>query len=280
MSRFLLFFMVFFIVHCNANALDLGTALRQTYMSCVGIDDMLGDMKTMAGINTAVTGVGTVAGAGAVIAGIKKQNALFENLREIETSSENNFSGGDGFSVKRQVSFKPELKPQKRKILGNWRTGLLAVNTVTNVAGAIISTKNVNNVDLYDKIKDCINSVDVLQDAMMQARAENIDIAEANDIYDACSEYKYVDLSVVKKRAKGAQIFSIVGGGVGAAGVVTSQIANSSGGDKEKNLDTVSNVLAGGATVASGLATVFNAMQISAIKRIADVAQKCEVVLK
>ena len=280
MRRFLLFFMIFSAANLDAIASDLEVVLRQTYVSCVGIDDMLGDMKKIAGINTAVTGVGTVAGAGSVIAGIKKQNALFETLREIETNAENNFSGDDEFYVEHQVSFKPELKSQKRKKLGNWRTGLLAVNTATNVVGAVISTKSINNVDLYDRIKDCTNSVDVLQGALIQARYENIDVVEANDIYNACSGYKYVDLSVVQKRAKGAQISSIVGGGVGAVGVVTSQIANSSGGDKEKELDTVSNVLAGGATVASGAATVFNAMQISAIKRIADVAQKCEVALK
>ena len=280
MARFLLFFVIFSVAHLDAIASDLEAVLRQTYVSCVGIGDMLGDMKKMAGVNTVVTGVGTAAGVGAVVVGIKKQNLLFETLREIETNAENNFSGDDEFYVEPQVGFKPELKSQKRKKLGNWRTGLLAVNTATNVAGAVISTKNVNNDDLYDAVQKCVNSVDVLHNALIQARYENIDVAEANDIYNACSGYKYVDLSVIQKRAKGAQISSIVGGGVSAVGVVTSQIANSSGGDKEKKLDTVSNVLAGGATVASGAATVFNAMQISAIKRIVDVAQKCEVALK
>ena len=49
---------------------------------------------------------------------------------------------------------------------------------------------------------------------------------------------------------------------------------------KEKNLNTASNVLAGGTTVASGVAVVFNATQIGAIKRAANVADECEEALR
>ena len=46
----------------NADILPLNDALRATYTACVGIDDNLADLKKMAGINTAVTGVGTAVG--------------------------------------------------------------------------------------------------------------------------------------------------------------------------------------------------------------------------
>ena len=49
---------------------------------------------------------------------------------------------------------------------------------------------------------------------------------------------------------------------------------------KEKNLNTTANILAGASTVASATATVFNATQISAIKKVAEVAQQCTEVLK
>ena len=49
---------------------------------------------------------------------------------------------------------------------------------------------------------------------------------------------------------------------------------------REKNLNTAANVLAGGTTVASGVATVFNATQINAIKRATTVAEACERALK
>ena len=49
---------------------------------------------------------------------------------------------------------------------------------------------------------------------------------------------------------------------------------------KEKDLNTASNVLAGATAVASATSTVFSGTQIAAIKRVANVASKCEGVLK
>ena len=72
----------------------------------------------------------------------------------------------------------------------------------------------------------------------------------------------------------------------GLAGTITSASANSDGvrnGDdtqREKKLNTAANVLAGGTTAASLSATIFNATQISAIKRAATVADECEGALK
>ena len=73
------------------------------------------------------------------------------------------------------------------------------------------------------------------------------------------------------------------------AGTVTSAIANTdcvrsdssvAGIEKEKKLNTVANVLAGGTTIASVTATVFNATQISAIKRAVVIADECEEALQ
>ena len=124
---------------------------------------------------------------------------------------------------------------------------------------------------------------------MMQARFDGEDISEAQGIVNACKEYNYVDISPINKRGKGAMISSIVGATTGVAGTVTSSMANTdatrndntdAGKQKEKNLNTASNVLAGASTVASATATVFNATQISAIKKVATVAEKCTGVLK
>ena len=284
MRKKLLFFIAVCMVSLNARASDLDVALQNTYRSCVGVDEMLGDMKKLAGINTAVTGVGTVAGGGALVAGIKKNNALLGKLRRMENDSESErVVSGTSLNITIQNDFKPNLKSSnssKAKTAGNWRTGLLAVNNATNIAGTVLATKYANSELLDEKIDQCISAVDELQSTIGQARMDDIDVTEAQAIYDACSEYKYLDLSVIQKRAKGAQISSAIGAGAGVAGVVTSSMANASDGDKEKALDTTSNVLAGGATALSGAATVFNAMQISAIKRVADVAQNCENLLK
>lgn len=277
MKRILIIFIATFFTSFNAIASDLDIALQQTYMSCMGIDDMLSDMKKIAGINTVVTGVGTVAGGGALVAGIKKHN-LLEKLRELEESEDFNPEDTE-IHITYNPNFKPTTQSQVKK-LGNWRTGLLAVNTATNVAGAIMASKNEHDGILQEKIQSCINTVDKLHPILMQAKMNQEDVTEAESIYTTCSGYKYIDLSVLSKRAKGAKIASVVGGGTGAVGVIVSQVANKSSGDKEKKLDTASNVLAGGATALSGTATVFNALQISAIKKISDVAQQCENLLK
>ncbi len=279
--RFLIFVALFLPVAAHADGVAmLNSGLQKTYMACVGIDDLLGDMKKIAGINTGVTGVGTVAGAGAVVVGIKNHNELFGDLRKIE-DDENFSASGASLEITQQSNFKPNLKSKKSKNLGNWRTGLLAANTAANVAGAILATKNTSSDDeLNTRIGNCISAVNDLQGIIIQVRANGVDVTEANEIYNACSGYKYVDLSKIKKRARGAQVSSIAGGVVGGAGIVSSQIANNSVSNNAEKIDTAANVLAGGATALSGAATVFNATQISAIKKVADVAQNCEKVLK
>ena len=294
----------------NADILPLNDALRATYTACVGIDDNLADLKKMAGINTAVTGVGTAVGAGATVVGLvkaskdKEVEVKLEKLREIEQRNpdvEASDDEWDTFSASMQTQLsaaKQEIEKYQAEIekltkqsksLGNWRTGLLAGNTATNVAGAIIAGNNKVDDDLQTQIDNCKKAVDELQRSMMQARFDGEDVSEAQQIVTACKEYNYVDISPINKRAKGAMISSVVGATTGLAGTVTSAMANTdktrndntdAGKQKEKNLNTASNVLAGASTVASATATVFNATQISAIKKVATVASKCTEVLK
>ena len=314
--RKLLIFLVLFPVMASADVLSLEDALRATYTACVGIDDELADMKKMAGINTAVTAVGTAAGAGATVVGIVKANKdsqakttidnMNKNLKYTEESvkkmqwesEEDEKKWLDDFKAKMQDEvWKNDVKKlrDQSKNLGNWRTGLMAGNTATNIAGAIIAGNNKVDEDLQTQIDNCKASVKNLRDAMMQARMDGEDISEANEIVSACGEYEYVDVSSINKRGKGAMISSIVGATTGVAGTVTSSVANSEnvrGKDEEqmtrsneewqneKNWNTAANVLAGTSTVASGVATVFNATQISAIKKVANVASKCTGVLK
>ena len=301
------------ILNCNyaiADILPLDDALRATYVACVGIDDELSDLKKMAGINTAVTGVGTGLGAGATVVGIIKANKdkqianLEEKLARLKQITENKsitapnraelLSETDRYFQDNKDETKTieddiTVLTKQSKKLGNWRTGLMAGNTATNVAGAIIAGNNKVDDALQTQIDNCKAAVKDLQNSTMQARSNGEDITEANTIINACKEYDYVDISPINKRAKGAMVSSIVGATTGMAGTVTSAVANTdktrndntdAGKQKEKNLNTASNVLAGASTVASGVATVFNATQISAIKKVAAVAEKCTGVLK
>lgn len=294
-----------------ADILPLDDALRATYTACVGIDDELADLKKMAGINTAITAVGTATGIGATATGLvkaskDKQAAELEKLiAEIQERGKDvqpltaeeakkaieEFNKSYDMAIKDANDAKTELDTlnKKSKKLGNWRTGLMAGSTATNVAGAIIAGTNKVDGDLKTQIDNCISSVETLRNSMMQARISGIDISEAESIASACGEYEYVDVSKINNRARGAMISSAVGAATGLGGTIVSATANSNKtrdaqGDaaqqREKNLNTAANVLAIGTTAASATATVFNATQISAIKKVAAVAEKCTGVLK
>lgn len=290
-----------------ADEAELVTALRNTYTACVGIDDALYELKKMAGINTAITGVGTGLGAGATIVGIVKagKDAEAKKIADTINYSERpvnvmpNQQQMDAYgqaylnSSEAEDQFK-KLREQSKK-LGNWRTGLLAGNTATNVAGVIISSKNRVDGDLEIQIGNCKAAIANLRRARTQARVEGLDIKEADAIVEACAGFETTDVSKINSRAKGATISSAVGVATGLTGTITSAVANSESvrkdsitvsektnadWNKEKNLNTTANMLAGASTVASGVATVFNATQIKAIKDVAEIAQKCTGVLK
>lgn len=296
-----------------AKDFDMESALRATYVNCVGIDEALHDMKVKAGISTAITGVGTGLGIGATAAGIAKTQTdktieqKFKELEELtysaagheEEASNEEFLAKvkellNSKHTKESVAFNEkqnkkidEIKPlnEKSKKLGNWRTGLLAGNTATNIAGAAISGTNKVDKSLEKQIEDCRAAVKDLKMAIAQAKLNDEDITEAEQIQSACSGFEYTDLSKINNRATGGMSASIVGAGTGVVGTIVSAVANSNKtrqGDaqKEKNLNTAANVLSAGSTVASATATVFNATQIKAIKDVAEVAKKCTEVLK
>ena len=290
-----------------ADAVALENALRATYMACIGINDELSGLKTMAGINTAVTSVGTAAGAGATIVGIVKSSKdakaeqLEEILEEIRRKQQNlspmteldvtvflnEFNSGYEAILHGTDEVESELKKttKQSKSLGNWRTGLLATSTATNVAGAIIAGTNRIRGDLQSQLDSCVATVDNLRDAIMQARLDGYDVTEAQEIASACGEFEYADISSVNNRGTGAAISSGVGAATGLVGTILSATANSDhdsddGKQREKNLNTASNVLAGATTAASATATVFNATQINAIRRVSEIAEKCTGVLK
>lgn len=310
-------FVILSLWTCMAHANpELVAAIENVRNTCGGISAELSDLKKMAGINTAVTAAGTVAGGVALGTGIAKANvdkeaekleAELARLRELALDQNvlalkpinidwsavaktmNNGKSEEIAEKEKQL----EQLTDKSKKLGNWRTGSMAVGTVANIAGAVIAGNNRVKGDLKSQIDECLISVKTLSNVRMQARvsgnASEADLARAENIVRACEEWSMVDISSINKKASGAAISSGVGAGLGLAGTVTSAMANTdstrndnseSGKSKEKNLNMASNILAGGTTVASGVATVFNATQIGAIKRAVTVADKCEEALK
>ena len=303
MSKLISFFIIS-IFACNAYADGFDIAMANVVDNCSNISGDLNDLKKMAGINTAITGVGTATAVGATVVGIVKSSVdekiekiLEEALKgktqpdKVPTEAEISVALDAYFAASPKNTDRPNSKDdftemsEESKTLGNWRTGLIGTSTVTNVAGAIIAGNNKSDENLQTKIDECVKSVETLKNAIGQARADGLDVTQANQIVTECGEWRNVDLSTINDRAKGAMISSIVGAVTGAAGTVTSAMANSDGvsngySEKEKNLNTAANVLSGGTAVASGVATVFNATQISAVKKVVAVAEKCEETLK
>ena len=297
-----------------ANAADeLSAAIENTRVSCGGIGAELNHMKTMARINTVVTGVGTIAGGVALGTGLAKAATdqeiadLERQIAELERSRADvpieKITIENPADFNRQLnefvnSYTAELHQketelsaaeQKSKTLGNWRTGTLAGATATNIAGAVIARTNRVRGDLQSQIDECLKSLKTLSGVRMQARidgaATDAELARAENIVRTCENWATVDVSSINNKSTGATVSAGVGAGLGLAGTITSASANSQNvrdgdADKEKNLNTAANVLAGGTTAASAVATVFNATQIGAIKRAATVADECEGALK
>ena len=304
-------FNIFYIIptciafSCNAAVLEPETAIINARINCDAISQSFGSMKTTAQINTAVTGVGTAAGAGATIVGLAKastdkqieklisdvkqreisRGAFNSNIDDIQDFTESTIALVRSQS-KTQIETAEKLE-QRSKNLGNWRTGLLATNTATNIAGTIIAANNRTDQDLRTQLNKCIQSIHDLQDSKMQARINNVDPAvlqTMDNIINACRDYDTLDISKIDNKASGAAISSGIGIAVGTAGTITSAAANSdkvrNGDDaKEKNLNTASNVLAAGATVTSGIATVFNAQQSSTLSKAQKIATQCSEAL-
>ena len=213
----------------GAEVLDLDVALQNTYRACVGIDEELSDLKKMAGINTAVTAVGTGLGAGATVVGIVKASKDKEiaNLESHLPNVKENYTGTT------ETEF--EKLTKQSKSLGHWRTGLMAGATATNIAGAAISGASLKKDDIQGRIDNCLDNVSNLRTSIAKAKMEGIDVSEAQSIANACSGYKGQDVSKIQKQAKGALVSSAIGATTGLTGTLTSAVANT---DKTRDNNT------------------------------------------
>ncbi|MFQ6727106.1 MAG: hypothetical protein ACLRFF_02000, partial [Alphaproteobacteria bacterium] len=214
----------------GAEVLDLNSALQKTYIACVGIDDELADLKKMAGINTAITGVGTGLGAGATVVGIVKANkdkriadleSRLPNVRESygQTSydinaAKNNLQKAAAANAGTTETEIERLTKQS-KSLGNWRTGLMAGATAANIAGAAIAGASLKKGDIQGRIDDCLATVSDLRTSIAMAKTEGIDVREAQTIANACSGYIGQDVSKIQKQAKGSLVSSVIGATTG-----------------------------------------------------------------
>ena len=240
---------------------DLPIQIAKARTACAGISDAIAHLKKMAGINTAITAVGTVAGGVALGTGIAKAN-VDEKAEQLEAelqaeidklnklaATQTHIDIIPDFDLDEDGNVIPSVPPhtdsqselekkqaelaqltQKSKTLGNVRTGTLAGAAVTDVAGTIIAVKNRVDDELQQRIDECALSVQELSKTHVQAKLQKEDqtlLTQAKNIIDGCNEWRTIDLSTINKRATGAAISSGVGAAMAIAGTATSASANS-----------------------------------------------------
>ena len=291
---------------------DLVTKAEQVFdaarIVCSGISDEISKVSNVSKINTAVTGVGTVAAGGALVAGIKKSQEEEEIDKLVAQICEaggctaegvENMSNEDFFNnVIQPMAEIAELQErlEKSKKLGNWRTGLMAGTIGTNVASAIISGVNRDQSELIQHIQACNTAIQSANDMSRQLKAESINpmenpiVKKLNNVNTWCSNIDTKDIEKIEKRMTGVMGTSIAGAVIGVAGTATSASANSdkymdkenriglSEQDRKKkdNLNTAANVMAG-ANVATGLVeTGLNISLITLTKKLIKQAEQCE----
>lgn len=292
----ILFFLPLFYANLayGSDACEYDNIINDFRQNCVGINAELQEIKKYETANTVVTGVGTVAAGGALYAGIKKKD-LDKHAEELVKRMENirNMSDAEFMVFLKEMAQYQELKEQydsmcqmkhdyeaKAKKLGNVRTGLMAGNTATAVAGTVFSIKNRQDSDsIKDMIQQCLdvikNNEQKIGQAMVDCEREQYE--KLKKVVSECRTLSTENMEKVSKKNKVSTVVSGVNIGTGAAGTITSALANKNQYDqKTKNLNTAANVLAGTSMVASGVATVFNATTLKSINDNIRASQLCE----
>ena len=283
------------------DVVSLVTEAEQLFMVaqevCAGISDEINDVRVLAGVNTGVTVAGGVAGGASVMVGLKKEDvdAEIEELEKQICAS----GGCDADRVQNmddmefleniilplaEIDRLMQLQEESKK-LGNWRTGLLAGAAATHIASAVMSGGSSDQTELAQHIVACNNSLGQLTSVLERMKMAGVNPMEypiRNKIMyvlDSCKRLNLEDVNKIERRENWVLGASVVGGVAAVSGVATSAAANSdklTDDDKEKKLNTASNILGGVSTVGSATAAGFNISLLVLTNNMIKSAQQCE----
>lgn len=273
---------------------------------CGGISDELENLKNMTIGNTVVSGVGTVAAGGALYAGLSKVqiDKEIERLEKqicdaggctpegVAAMSDGDFLELVIHPIGQIAELMQELDAatQKSVRLGNWRTGLMAGATATNITSAILSGISRDQSDLIQQVTACNNAINSIANADM-AGLNPIEVPIVQKLYNIKTWCPNIDAKEIEKFEKQQTVVmgtGIAGAAIGTIGTATSAAANSkrirdnntdAGRKKEKDLNTTANVMAGTTTVLGGVSTGFNIASITKINKIIKQLKLCEEAL-
>ncbi|MDW2974852.1 MAG: hypothetical protein R8M70_02220 [Alphaproteobacteria bacterium] len=290
---------------------------------CGGLSADLSELSGISIANAVATGVGTATATGALATGIAKANTdkqISELSRKISERICKN-GGCDAASVENmsdeefaekilpllveavRLENQSELKATlglkleqdraiaKSRRLGNWRTGLLAGNTATSIASAVMAGLNRDQSELILRVRACNDAVEKLRAANQAAIAAGINPIDNpymqgfRETMDKCGTLNLADVEKIEKQIKVVMGTGIAGSVIGAVGVGTSAAANSNkvrndntaaGQRKEKTLNTVANVASGTNVVVGAVGTGFNISLLNLTKKLIRAANQCE----
>ena len=280
------------------------------HITCAGISDEISKISGQTVANTVVTGVGTVAGGGALVTGImksqedKKIEALGRQLCNLTAGCnpdalakmpDSDFTKIlDVLAQIADIETEIAVRTDRSVTLGNWRTGLMVGGAATGIASAILAGINTNQSDLLQHVTACNMALDNLKSVYSEMIATGINPIENHDMQrirtatDRCTPISASDVDKIEKRMKTVMGTGISTAAIDIAGAVTSGAANSkkvrndnstAGVKKEKNLNTAANVMAGVGTASSLVGTGVNISLITLTKKLISQAKQCEEAL-
>ena len=169
-------------------------------------------------------------------------------------------------------------------------------NKVKGVAGTVSYFANGLNVGLgltsrsngFTEMKQakesCPAAIKEVSDMVLRNKVEGTSeagaIERAQRIIDACRDLENVDWKKIDNPA----IWSAVASGVAVGTVIGSKAADTNASiasdfEQKQQANKTGNALLGVSAVAGATATVLNAAQIAAVKRVANISEKCEKVM-
>ena len=286
----------------NKVANELQQKIDSASSACSGIKSNIDRIFGLTTATTVASGLGTVAAGVALTTGIMKSNLdkKIDRANAGDLTDEKNFQayldrlqrvtleGGTASDI-------DNADAKKSKTLGNIRSIGMATATVTSgvsLGTSIASTLSAGK--LADKMEDCDRKVadvryakanaEALLESSSDSNLENL-VNKAQNISSKCSGFDKQNINTLKNMMTASAVVSGIGTATGAAGTVTSIMANKdsvrnddseAGKRKEKKLNLASNILAGVTAGASASTTVISGIALTKAKKDSGVAGDCE----
>jgi hypothetical protein len=265
---------------------------------CPSIAHDIDQIKIMAGIGIAGSGVGAVAGGVALYHGYRKWQAddkiselgiTLERLREIKESGDTAAALailGELSEVREQMT--AEQTASQRH--GNFRTG---ASFVSGGAQAISATATTSGVDSLggtiinmEVCSNAINQIQTIVNEMIMVNSREIALIErSQNIIRACRGMDADNIAAVRNRLRVAGIVSVIGTAAGITGGVTSAIAvtrestGASAMTDTHNFNMAANVSAGVATGAGVGGAILSGTALHGLIKNGDIANACRSAL-